>query len=394
MTAPLSPAVELEEQSWLERLGRDESHAGLALLAGTVAALIWANLSPGGYAQLWATHPSLRSGVWGLPSSPVGLINDGAMSLFFLVIGLELARAIRHGELSSPRAALLPVFAAAGGMAGGALAYVAVTHGDVGSHGYGIPTATDVAFSLGALSLLGRRVPPAVRAFVLALGVADDIGSLILLVLGYSGRLDSARLFVGLGFVVVLLGLRWRRVLHPAPYLLLLVALFETLVASGVEPALAGVAVGLAYPVGPVPVDLEHALRPVANLVVLPAFALANAGVAIRAGVFAGGSGDVFAAVVVARIAGKALGLLGATLLGARLMRQRLPAARVRDLAGPAVCCGVGFTVPLLIASRAFGEGSALLAGARAGLLAGSLGALGVGALLIVVTSGRHRGDR
>jgi NhaA family Na+:H+ antiporter len=312
------------------------------------------------------------------------------MPLFFLVAGLELSRELSYGELSDRRVALLPVAGAAGGMGGAALSYLLVAHGGGFTRGAGVPTATDIAFAVGALAILGRRVPAALRLFVLALAVADDLGSLAVLVLGYSSGIDLGRLGVALGCVVLLVLLRRWGVCAAWPFLVVGLACWEALVSSGVEPALAGVAVGVALPpVRGEPGSLELRVGIVADLVVLPLFALGNAGVDLASGLLsAPGAERVLVATTVARVAGKSLGVTAATLVAVRLARGRLPeGVSTAQLLGAGLLCGVGFTVPLLVADRAFAGAPALLAGARVGLLLGSVVAFAAGSVVLSFAS-------
>lgn len=370
----------------MARLGEDAT-AGVLLAVAALAAVAWASVAPDGYAGVWSRRGVVRLGFLAFPSGAHDWVNEGAMALFFLVAGLELTRELRYGELRSPRAAVLPVAAAVGGMAGAGLAYVVVAHAGVPLRGYGVPMATDVAFAVGALSLFGRRVPLSLRLFVLALAVVDDLASLAVLVLGYSARLDPARLGVAVGAVVVGLVLRRACADHPLLVALLGLVCWLALVGSGVEPALAGVLAGVLArsPLHGGPTRLEAGLRPLVNAAVLPAFALGNAGVALGSISPGHGAGVVLGAVLVARIVGKAGGIVLATFMAARLVRGRLPGGvRVRSLAGVGALCGVGFTVPLLVAGRAFAGHPELLGAARLGLLAGSVGAFVLGATLLL----------
>ena len=380
----------------LGRLARD-STAGTLLVLAALAAVAWASIDPGSYAQLWGPAPATRFGILALPGGALEWVNQGAMALFFLVVGLELSREMRYGDLRSPRAALTPVAAALGGMAGAALVYVAIAHAGVPAGGYGVPMATDVAFAVGSISLFGRRIPLQLRLFVLALAVADDLFSLAVLVLGYSERLDPARLVVAAATVVAGLVLRWARVDRLVLVVLLGIGCWLALEGSGVEPALAGVVVGLLArsPSHGGPTPLESRLRPVVNGAVLPVFALANAGVALGALSFKGGAGMVLGGVLAARIIGKAAGIVLVTVLLARRAGTTLPGhVSLRTLAGVGALCGVGFTVPLLIAGRAFMGHPALLAAARLGLLAGSVGAFALGTWLLVGAPGARRRSR
>jgi NhaA family Na+:H+ antiporter len=340
-----------------------------------------------GVVHLGAVH---GVGVLRLPSDAEAWIDDAAMALFFLVVGLELSRELSFGELSDRRVALLPIAGAAGGMAGAALVYLAVAHGGDLTRGAGVPTATDIAFAVGALAVLGRRVPAGLRLFVLVLAVADDLGSLAVLVLGYSNRIDGPRLGVALACVLLFVLLRRVGVRAPWVYLVVGLVCWAALVSSGVEPALAGVATGLALPpAGGEPGLLELRVGVVADLCVLPLFALANAGVDLASGFLsAPGAARVLVAMTAARVVGKSAGVALATLLVVRVARGRLPdGVGVVQLIGGGLICGVGFTVPLLVADRAFASAPPLLAAARAGLLLGSVVAFLAGALVLSLAS-------
>lgn len=357
-----------------------------------VVAVVWATVDPASYLAVWHRATPSHPGLLVVPATALAWVDDGAMALFFLVVGLELSRELRYGDLRSARAALTPVAAALGGMAGAGLAYVAIAHQGPAAQGYGVPMATDVAFAVGAISLFGRRVPLQLRLFVLALAVADDLASLVVLVLGYSERLDLARLAAAVGLVLAAFALRRLNADRHGILLVLGLGCWLALEGSGVEPALAGVAVGLVArsPSHGGPLGLESVLRPVVNAVVLPVFALANAGVALGALTLRGGASTVLAGVLVARVVGKAAGIVIATVVVARRTGGRLPGGVSGGaLAGVGLLCGVGFTVPLLVAGRAFAGHPSLLAAARTGLLAGSVLALVAGALVLRAFLGR-----
>lgn len=376
---------------WLAQLLRDEARAGLLLALAALAAVCWASIDAHGYVADWSHSLGRGAGVLALPGDGRGWVNDGAMTLFFLVVGLELSRALVHGELRDRRTALVPVAGALGGMAGAAIGYLAVAHSPAVLPGVGVPTATDVAFALGALGVLGRRIRPELRLFVLVLAVADDLGSLAVLVLGYSSRLELARVTFALVAILAVVALRRARVSRAAPYLLAGLLCWGALVGSGVEPALAGVVAGLAIPpIGPEARLIEHRLRPVVNGAVLPVFALANAGIALGSISLHGAARSVLGGLLVARVAGKAIGITLAAVVAARLLRTTLPGgARVTEMLGVGAICGVGFTVPLLVAARAFSGAPTLLDAARAGLLLGSLIAFVLGALVLVAVTRR-----
>ena len=365
-----------DTSSTLRRLLGSEVAGGVMLTLAGVAALVWAN-SPvqATYNQVWEHSARLGSGDFSGLTTVQGWVNGGIMTIFFLVVGLEIARERRAGDLADRRTAVVPVVGALGGMVGAAVVYVAVNHSPPGSRGWGIPMATDIAFALGALALLGRRIPGGLRLFLLTLAVADDIGSVVVLAAFYSSKLDVWPL-VGAVLVVVLLVVARRRWTGVAwPYLAGGVVLWALMAAAGVEPALAGVVVGLLIPSGMValrpgpsgtpallhnPAErVESTLAPVSAFVVLPLFALANAGVTIESTMLAHpGATGVFVGIVLARLVGKMVGITLACLVVVRLGIGRLPGGLTwGHMAGGAAVAGIGFTVPLLLPSRPFAAG-------------------------------------
>ncbi len=413
MTGPDSATPD-EASSTLRRVLGSEATGGVVLTLAGVAALVWAN-SPvqATYDRVWEHSARLGSGDFSGLTTVRGWVNGGIMTIFFLVVGLEIARERRDGALSDRKTAVAPVVGALGGMVGAAAVYVVVNHHLPGSRGWGIPMATDIAFAIGALALLGRRVPSGLRLFLLTLAVADDIGSVVALAVFYSSKLD-VRALAGAVLVVALLIVarrRWTSVTWP--YLLGGVVLWALMAAAGVEPALAGVVVGVLIPSGvaltrpgvpqaKVAVDpakrdpaerLESRLGPVSAYVVLPLFALANAGVTIESNMLAHpGATGVFVGIVLARLLGKMAGITMASLIVVWLGVGRLPAGVSRGhLAGAAAVAGIGFTVPLLFAEQAFVGRPTLVAASQAGLLAGSVTAFVVGAVVLIVVD-RRRG--
>lgn len=376
------------------RLWASEQRAGLILVVAAVVAVVWAS-SPwsSSYATLWSTP--IRLGL--LASWVVDLrswIDSGLMTVFFLVIGLEIGRERETGALAHWRRALVPVAAAAGGMAGAAGAYLAVAHGGQPALGWGVPMATDIAFVAGVAALLGDRVPGGLRLFLVTLAVADDVGSVAVLAVVSGRHLAPGPLVAVAAGTFGLLALR-RRLKTPWPALVATVPLWVGLAAGGVEPALAGVLAGVLVPVGTsssLRVErLERRLQPLSGLIVLPLFALANAGVDVRHALFVvPGAVVVFTGIVVARMVGKLTGVaLGA--FGSARTAGVSPAldTGAGQLLGGAALTGMGFTVPLLFAAVAFSGYPGLFAAAQAGLLAGSVGAGMVGAGVLVLVRRR-----
>ena len=376
------------------RLTRTEVTGGLVLVAGVAGALLWANLAPASYTEFFGHH----LGRAGQGPDLTSVINRGLMTVFFLAVGLEIGRERTVGSLAETRNAVLPVVAALGGMAGAALVYLAVATAlgagpDVVA-GWGVPMATDVAFTLGALALAGSRVPVGLRVFVLALAVADDVASVVVLAFVASSRVSPLPLIAGMAaLVVVAVGRRWvTRAWWP--YALAVAAVWWLFSRAGVEPTLAGAFVGMLVPGGGRPGSpstvLETVASPLSSYVVLPLFALANAGVVLNGQVWGSVPGrSVLVAVVVARTAGKMIGISLAVLVVIKLGGARLPAGvGGRQMVGAAVLCGMGFTVPLLFAATEFAGKPTLFAGAQLGLLVGSVVAFAVG--LAIVTARRR----
>jgi NhaA family Na+:H+ antiporter len=423
--APLRLPVPLREYL------REEAAGGIVLMAAAALALAWAN-SPwqGGYTGLWETRLAVQLGRFTLQADLRHWVNEGLMTLFFLVVGLEIKRELVSGELRTWRSASLPVIAAAGGMAVPAAIYAAINAGGPGADGWGVPMATDVAFALGVLALLGRRVPAALKVFLLTLAVVDDLGSLAVVALFYSQDVSLARLAAAAGLLLLVAGLRrvrvWWLPLHVALGLGLWLALWD----SGVSPALAGVAMGLLAPARPttppelvrdrgptlaqeladdprplplremlretrgsVPLAerLAHDLHPLSAFAVVPLFALANAGVAVdRHALAAGGAGAVLWGILLGRVLGKLAGIAAAAWLAVRLRLAVLPGGTGwRRLAGVAAVAGIGFTVPLFVADLAFPTGR-FDAAVKLGLLLASVVG-GAGGALILLLGGRSR---
>lgn len=389
----------------LAQFFRSDVAGSWVLVLAVGIALLWAN-GPWWsttYAEVWL-HPTHVGGAAFQDFTTVrDWVNGGLMAVFFLVVGLEIGRERRHGDLADTRTAVVPVAGALGGMLGAGLVYVLVTHGTPGSTGWGIPMATDIAFALGALALLGRRVPSGLRVVLLTLAVADDIGSVVVLAVFYSSRTYAPALVAAIGVVIALELVRRSGRMSTGLALGGGVVLWVLLAAGGVEPALAGVVAGLLVP-GAVasgarsrPSTDDRAARdpagavearvgPWSAFVVLPVFAVANAGITFHAGILGPpGATAVFVGVGLARVPGKLVGITVACLVVVRLGLGRLPAGvRWRHLAGGAAVAGIGFTVPLLIAELAFAHDPPLVTAAELGLFAGSAAAFAVGAAILV----------
>ena len=361
-----------------------EQAGGVVLLLATIAALVWANsVWQHGYESLWSTDAAgLTLHEW---------VNDALMAVFFLVAGLEIKRELVAGELREPRRAAVPALAALGGMVVPALLYVAVTRSGHDLDGWAIPMATDIAFALGVLALVGDRVPSSLRLFLLTLAIVDDLGAIAVIAVFYSEGIDGAALGGAIAVVVVLVlltraGVRQWWMLGP-----LAIALWTLVHASGVHATIAGVAFGLLMPVDAIE-RLEGRLHPFTSFVVVPLFALANAGVHLTGDILRDAStSPITIGVVVGLVAGKVIGITGATWIASRAGLGGLPDdVEWRAFVGMTMVAGIGFTVSLFVTELAFGAG-VLADRARIGVLAASAiaGTLGVLVLRYSTPAGR-----
>lgn len=356
-------------------------------MASAVLAMIVAN-SPlaSVYAGSLAVDFEIRLGDFGIAKPLILWINDGLMAVFFLLVGLELKREILQGHLSSLRGASLPAFAAIGGMAAPALIYSVFNWGNpVAMRGWAIPSATDIAFALGILSLLGNRVPPALKAFLLSVAIFDDLGAIIVIALFYTAELSVVALSTAGIALLGLFTLNRAGVLKLPGYFLIGIVLWVAVLKSGVHATLAGVALALFIPVrkgdgtGECPECplhwLEHKLHPWVAFGILPVFAFANAGVPVLGLSLAEVLRPVPLGISVGLLGGKLIGILGMSGLAVVLGLASLPkGVRWPQIVGVSLLCGVGFTMSLFIASLAFEQGGTAYPGiGRLGILLGSL---------------------
>ena len=407
---------------------RVEAAGGLVLLVATVAALAWAN-SPwrASYDALWGTEGAVRLGPLALAGDLRHWVNDALMAVFFFTAALEIKWQLAMGELRSPRAAAVPVLAAAGGMAVPALIYVLLNRGGPTADGWGIPMATDIAFAVGVLTLLGSRVPAGARIFLLTLAIADDIGAIVVIALHYASELSGAWLATSLVLVAVLAALRRLRVWAVPVYLTLGLALWVAVYSSGVHPTVAGVALGLLAPARPlldphlarrqlnsaaddftvedlrrcqfllgesvsVAERLVRSLHPWSSYVILPVFALANAGIFLGGGAFGAAlESRVTLSVVLALVLGKVVGVTGATWLATRLGIGTLPRGTGWPvIVGVSALAGIGFTVSIFITGLAFGGSTVPAVEAKIGVLVASSVAAVLGTAVLLVATRRQ----
>ena len=368
----------------LSRVAGGETGAGLLLIAAAALALLLAN-SPA--ADLY--HAALHRPLGWTPIAPLAdlhdWINDALMALFFFAVGLEIKREMLDGELASPARRRLPVLAALAGMAIPALVYLAVSHGDPALRpGWAIPAATDIAFAIGVLALLGKRVPPVLRLLLLTVAIVDDIGAVAIIALFYTREIDL--LWLG-GAAACLAAMLAAGRLRPASkwangwsYAALAALTWLCTLHSGVHPTVAGVAAALAIPMrldaggDSLLLRMEHALAPWTGYLILPLFALANAGTQLSASAGYSFTAPLPLAVAAGLVLGKQLGIFGAIWTACRLgLTQRPHGASWAQLWGMALLCGIGFTMSLFIAGLAFPASPELVEQAKLGVLAGSL---------------------
>jgi len=364
----------------LVRLFHGDAGAGVLLILTAAAAMALAN-SPIAAAYHGLFHHPLG---WS-PVAHLGTlhawINDGLMAVFFFVVGLELKREVLEGQLSDPAQRRLPVLAAIAGMAAPAAIYLAVTGAAPALHpGWAIPAATDIAFAVGVLGLLGSRVPPSLRLFLLTVAIVDDLGAVLVIALAYTAHLALDWLAAA-GAILALLALANRRGIASGwVYALGGAALWYALLHSGIHATIAGVAAALCVPLrldrhGDSPLlRMEHALAPLSAYLIVPLFGFANAGVALGASTQGGAGAGLATAVALGLIVGKQAGILGAIGLARATGFAALPAgASPRQLWGAALLCGIGFTMSLFIAQLAWPAHPELVDEAKLGVMAGSL---------------------
>ncbi|MCX6398611.1 MAG: Na+/H+ antiporter NhaA [Propionibacteriales bacterium] len=407
-----------------------ESSSSLLLLAATVIALLWVNLPfdgwASGYDHFWHTALGFEIGDWRVEESLQHWVNDGLMTIFFFVVGLEIKYELVHGDLRDPRTAALPIIAAVGGMVVPAGLYVLIAGGGEVGAGWGIPMATDIAFAVGVLGVLGRRIPSAARLFLLTLAIVDDIGAILVIAVFYTSGLSFAWLAVAIGLLAVMAMLRAARVWSIPVYAVLGTVIWFAMLQSGVHATLAGVAIGLMTPAVallqpqvasdyaaeclrdheldaeelhrlrfllaesvPVVERLQSRLHPLSSYVVLPVFALANAGVALGDGAL----GDAVTSTVALGIGaglviGKPLGIGLACFLAIRFGVARMPEGTSwAQLIGVGAVAGIGFTVSLFIAGLSFPDSAGLTDDAKVGILLASVLAAVVGVVVLLLAS-------
>jgi len=406
-----------------------ETAGGILLLVATLAALAWAN-SPIGdsYEPVWRTEIGIQIANFELTEDLRHWVNDGLMTIFFFVVGLEIKRELVVGELNEPRKAALPALAALGGMIVPALIYAALNIGGPGASGWGIPMATDIAFAVGLLALFGKYCPDSLRIFLLSLAIVDDIGAILIIALFYTRGIEPGWLVAAIALLAAVAGMRSRRIWWTPLYVLAGTATWFAALESGVHATIAGVALGLLTPARSVDPEgardavdeasalmqdpkpaairrlavqaqeavsvaerLEYLLHPWTSYAIIPIFALANAGVQLNASLLeSAATSPVTLGIVAGLVGGKLLGISGFSWAATRTgIGSMPPGMNWSHIFGAAATAGIGFTVSLFIAGLAF-EDPQIIDEARIGILFGS----GVAAILGSFLLTPRRGNR
>jgi NhaA family Na+:H+ antiporter len=419
-----------------QRFLKIEASGGIILLFFTAFALVWANSSLGHtYQKLWENYLTLGIGNFKLTDTILHWVNDGLMAIFFFVVGLEIKRELIAGELSSLKQASLPIAAALGGMIFPALIYILVNTNNATEGGWGIPMATDIAFSLGVLSLLGKRVPISLKVFLVAFAIVDDLGAVMVIALFYSGDIQWNYLLIGMALYILLVLFNRLNIRYIPVYMVLGWVIWFMFKNSGIHPTIAGVMIAFSIPMNPrtklstfkdrmvnnlhafAPVQnkdrmtltkeqlmaidnmeqeieyvqspvqkLEHTLHHFVTYVVMPVFALTNAGVVFKAS----GIGEIFihlsGTIELSLILGKVIGIFLFTWLSVKLGIGALPpTVKWIHILGLGFLGGMGFTMSLFISNLAF-SGPLLLDPAKIGILTGSLIAGILGYIILSIT--------
>jgi Na+:H+ antiporter, NhaA family len=377
----------------LSRFLHIEAAGGVLLVLACIAALVWANVSPASYESFLSTEVRIQAGGYEFEEDLLHLVNDLLMGLFFFVVGMEIKRELVVGELRDRRAVALPAMAALGGMIVPAAIFLAINFGGEGRDGWGIPMATDVAFALGVVALLGSRVPASIKVLLLTLAIVDDIGAIVVIAVFYTSDLEPMFLVFAAGIALVVAVILRLDVTYPPIFLILGLLLWLMIYESGVHATIAGVVMGLLTPATARQTDLEadevvnvlenrgdlHAsdvrqaafairgsisacdrlidgLHPWTSYVIVPLFAVANAGVQLDGGQF-GDPSAVFVGVFLGLVVGKLIGISAFSWLAVRTGLGRLPeGTRWGHIVGAAAVAGIGFTVSLFITGLAFDQ--------------------------------------
>lgn len=389
--------------SMLKKFLHYEAAGGIVLLIFAALAMVVANspLAPLYHHVLHEVKLTILIGNFGLDKDIIHWINDGLMAIFFFLVGLEIKREMLEGNLSSVKQAMLPAVAAAGGMAAPGLVFFYLNQGNADAiAGWAIPTATDIAFAVGILSLLGKRVPLSIKVFLLALAIFDDLGAIIVIALFYTSDLNPSILLWAAGFVAALIGMNRMKINSGTAYLIVGIALWFCVLKSGVHATLAGVITALAIPLQ-LPNErrsllrqLEHDLHPIVAFIIVPVFAFANAGVSLEGLTMDVAWEPVTLGVVLGLFVGKQIGIVGSTWLAVKSGLAKLPhGATWLQVWGMSMLAGIGFTMSLFITSLAYRAQPLLQTEAKLGILMGSALSAILG-MMVMVAACRKPADQ
>ena len=360
-----------------------ETAGGLLLMFAALLAMLCANTFLAAYYELLLSTPvEIRVGALNIAKPLLLWINDGLMAIFFFLVGLELKRELVEGELSNKRNIILPGVGAIGGMLFPALIYLYFNHDSIARDGWAIPAATDIAFALGALSLLGSRVPISIKIFLTSLAIFDDVGAILIIAIFYTSKISLSALIVVASCIPVLALLNRRNVISTSPYILIGLIMWVATLKSGVHATLAGVVMAMFIPmrskkdpsVSPL-TDLEHDLHSIVAFFVLPVFAFANAGISFSGVGIEQVLHSASIGIALGLFLGKQIGIFGCCWLAVKFNFAKLPEGMSwSSLYGTAALCGIGFTMSLFIGSLAFeANGVDMFFDERLGIVVGSL---------------------
>lgn len=377
--------------SLVNLLLKDEAISGKLLLAAAILAIIAVN-SPLRqlYEQLWHIQLSFGLGNYIITEDLRHWVNDGLMAIFFLVVGLEIKREFVKGELRRPGAAILPVAAAIGGMLVPALIYLIYNLGSGTAQGWAIPVATDIAFAVGVVALIGQRIPSSLRIFLLTLAIVDDLLAIIIIAAFYSGNLQVLPLLIAIGLCLSLIVMRKIRPNGVTPYVLLGIVLWIAVKESGIHATIAGAIIGFLAPIKsshlpPIAERIERSMIPLSTLVIVPLFAFANAGIVFSGLHVTSETLPITLGVIFGLVFGKLFGILGAAFIFTKLKITRLPeGANWQHVIGISLLGGIGFTVSIFITELAFIDNPTYILAAKSGVFIASILAALFGALVLL----------
>ena len=371
---------------------KNESASGLILLSFAIIAIIIANSSfATTYNNILHTYITIGYKEFSLSMSVLHWINDGLMAIFFLVVGMEIKREVVFGELQSFKKTILPISAAIGGMIVPAIIYALFNYNKPTISGWGIPMATDIAFALGILSLVGRKAPKGIIVFLTALAIVDDLGAIIVIAIFYTSQISWIALIMGLiVFISLVLANRFK-VKYTSVYVILGIVLWICILKSGIHATIAGVLLGISLPAGKnihefkssILYRLEHALTPVSSFVIMPIFALANSGITIDINsIGAIILSPVSLGIIFGLVIGKQIGIFGVSYILVKLKVAKLPAqVTKRHLYGASVLGGIGFTMSIFVSSLSFAD-ETVLATAKISIMIASILAAILGGII------------